>query len=123
MRFPATTLGSFRVPKFLEGPGVLRFYGYSQIPDTPPPPEPGADVVRKEQREALEQMLLQHIFYDETEGNSNHRSRGRLFENKINQVDLRPTLIRNWANEVLQGENPFPKEGEGLNISHFWPES
>jgi hypothetical protein len=51
-----------RVPKLLEGPEVLEFHGYSQIPDTPPPPEPGVDVVQKEQREALEQMLLRGIF-------------------------------------------------------------
>jgi aminoglycoside phosphotransferase (APT) family kinase protein len=112
-----------RVPKLLEGPEVLEFHGYSQIPDTPPPPEPGADAVQKEQREALEQMLLRRIFYDETGGNSKLRSRERLFENKTNQVDFRPTIIRNWANEVLQGEDPFPKEGDGLNVSHFWPEN
>jgi aminoglycoside phosphotransferase (APT) family kinase protein len=111
-----------RVPKLLEGPEVLVFHGYPQIPDTPPPPEPGADVVQKEQREALEQMLLRRIFYDEIGGNSKHRSRERLFENKINQVDFRPTLVRDWANKVLQGEDPFPKEGEGLDISRFWPE-
>ncbi|KAI0280955.1 hypothetical protein BGY98DRAFT_961531 [Russula aff. rugulosa BPL654] len=111
-----------RVPKLLEGPEVLVFHGYSQIPDTPPPPEPGADVVQKEQREALEQMLLRRIFYDEIGGKSKHRSRERLFENKINQVDFRPTLVRDWANKVLQGEDPFPKEGEGLDISRFWPE-
>jgi len=111
-----------RVPKLLEGPEVLEFHGYSQIPDKPPPPEPGADDVQKEQREALEQMLLRRIFYDESGGNFKHRSRERLFENKINQVDFRPTLVRNWANKVLQGDDPFPKEGEGLNISLFWPE-
>jgi hypothetical protein len=111
-----------RVPKLLEGPEVLEFHGYSQIPDTPPPPEPGAGAVQKEQREALEQMLLRRIFYDETGGNSKHRSRERLFENKINQVDFRPTIVRDWANKVLQGEDPFPKGGEGFDISHFWPE-
>ena len=111
-----------RIPKLLEGPEVLEFHDYTQIPDTPPPPEPGADVVQKEQREVLEQMLLRRNFYDETGGNSKHRSCERLFENKINQVDFRPTLVRDWANKVLQGEDPFPKEGEGLDISHFWPE-
>ena len=111
-----------RVPKLLEGPEVLELHGYSQIPDTPPPPEPGADAAQKDQRETLEQMLLRRIFYDEIGGNSKHRSRERLFENKINQVDTRSTLVRDWANKVLQGEDPFPKEGEGLDISRFWPE-
>ena len=111
-----------RVPKLLEGPEVLEFHSYSQIPDTPPPPEPGANAVQKEQRGALEQMLLRRIFYDETGGDSKHRSRERLFENKINQVDFRPTIVKDWVNKVLQGEDPFPKGGEGFDVSHFWPE-
>jgi hypothetical protein len=67
-------------------------------------------------------MLLRRIFHDETGGNFEHRSRERLFENKINQVDFRPTIVRDWANKVPQGDEPFPKGEEGFDISHFWPE-
>ena len=111
-----------RVPRLLQGPEVLEFQCNSQIPDTPPPPEPGAEDIEMEDREILEQMLLRRVFYNETGGDSKHRSRERLFENKIDQVEMRARSIRNWANEVPQGEDLFPKEGEGFNIIHFWPE-
>jgi len=111
-----------RVPILLEGLEVLESRGYSQIPDIASSLEPGADVVQKEQREALEQMLLRRIFFDEIGGNPNHRSCERLFENKMNQVDLRPTLVRDWASKALLSGDLFPKKGEGLDLSHFWPE-
>jgi hypothetical protein len=53
-------------------------------------------------------------------GRPERRSRERLFENKINQVDFRPTLVRDWANKVLQGEKPFREEE--WDMFYFWLE-
>jgi hypothetical protein len=39
----------------------------------------------------------------------------------MQQVDLRPTAVRNWANGVLQGADPFPSKMEGG--PYFWPEN
>jgi hypothetical protein len=110
------------VPKLLEGLEVLESRGYSQILYIALSLESGADVVQKEQREALEQMLLRRIFFEWIGGNPDHRSCERLFENKMNQVDFRLTLVRDWASKALQGGDPFPKKGKGLDLSHFWPE-
>jgi len=107
-----------RVPQLLEGPEVD---DGSPIPDVAPRPEEGADEFHTELRERLEQMLLRHIFYDEMGGKPKHGSRERLFENKMQQVDLRPTGVRNWANGVLQGADPFPTKMEG--DPYFWPEN
>jgi aminoglycoside phosphotransferase (APT) family kinase protein len=107
-----------RVPQLLEGPEVD---DGSPIPDVAPPPEEGADEFHTELRERHEQMLLRRIFYDEMGGKPKHGSRERLFENKMQQVDFRPTAVRNWANGVLQGADPFPTKMEG--DPYFWPEN
>jgi aminoglycoside phosphotransferase (APT) family kinase protein len=90
-----------RVPQLLEGPEVE---DGSPIPDAGPAPEEGADEFHKELRERFEQMLLRRIFYDEMGGKPENGSRERLFENKMQQVDVRPTAVRNWANGVIHGE-------------------
>jgi aminoglycoside phosphotransferase (APT) family kinase protein len=90
-----------RVPQLLEeGPEVIGDDG-SPIPDAASPPEEGADGFHRELRERFEQMLLRRIFYDEMGGEPERGSRERLFENKMQQVDVRPTAVRNWANGVL----------------------
>jgi len=48
----------------------------------------------------LEGMLLQRIFYDEAGGKRG--SRERLFEDRMQKVDMRPTAIRNWVNGVMR---------------------
>jgi aminoglycoside phosphotransferase (APT) family kinase protein len=107
-----------RVPQLLEGPEVD---DGSPIPDVASPPEEGADDFHTELRERHEQMLLRRIFYEEMGGKPKHGSRERLFENKMQQVDLRPTAVRNWANGVLQGADPFPAKMDG--DPYFWPEN
>ncbi|KAF8473663.1 phosphotransferase enzyme family-domain-containing protein [Russula ochroleuca] len=87
-----------RVPQLLEGPEVE---DGAPIPDAAPPSEEGADEFHKELRERHEQMLLRRIYYDEMGGKPEHGSRERLFENKLQQVDVRPTAVRNWANGIL----------------------
>jgi hypothetical protein len=89
-----------RVPQLLEGPEVE---DGSPIPDAAPAPGAGgaADEFHKELRERHEQMLLRRIYYEEMGGKPNHGSRERLFESKLQQVDVRPTVVRNWANGVL----------------------
>ena len=89
-----------RVPQLLEGPEVE---DGSPIPDAAPAPGAGgaADEFHRELRERHEQMLLRRIYYEEMGGRPKHGSRERLFESKLQQVDVRPTAVRNWANGVL----------------------
>jgi aminoglycoside phosphotransferase (APT) family kinase protein len=87
-----------RVPQLLEGPEVE---DGSPIPDSAPPLEEGADEFHKELRERHEQMLLRRIFCEEMGDRPEDGSRERLFENKMQQVDVRPTAVRNWANGIL----------------------
>ena len=92
-----------RVPQLLEGPEVE---DGSPIPDAAPATEMGgggADELHKELRERHEQMLLRRIYCDEMGGGHTHASgsRERLFESKLQQVDVRPTAVINWANGVL----------------------
>ena len=107
-----------RVPQLLEGPEVD---DGSPIPAAAPPPDKAADEFHKDLRDKLEQMLLRGVFYEELGGKPEHGSRERLLENKVYQAELRPTAIRNWANEVQQGSNPFPTKTEG--DLYFWPEN
>ncbi len=106
-----------RVPQLFEGP---------EVDDSSPMPEPdseeGTSEFHTELRERFEHMLLRRVFHDEMGGQPEHGSRERLFENKIQQVDLRPTAVRNWANGVLQGKDPFPTKMDGPGIPYFWPE-
>ncbi|KAI0247102.1 phosphotransferase enzyme family-domain-containing protein [Lactifluus subvellereus] len=106
-----------RVPQLLDGPEVD---DGSPIPAAAPPPDKGADDFHKELRDRLEQMLLRGVFYEELGGKPEHGSRERLFENKMYQAEVRPTGVRNWANKVQQGSDPFPTKTEGN--PYFWPE-
>src|SRR6266446_4210519 len=80
-----------RVPQLFEGP---------EVDDSSPMPEPdseeGTSEFHTELRERFEHMLLRRVFHDEMGGQPEHGSRERWFENKIQQVDLRPTAVRNW---------------------------
>ena len=92
-----------RVPQLLEGPEVE---DGSPIPDSAPPLEEGAVEFHKELRERHEQMLLRRIYCDDSEMGGRPEdasgSRERLFENKMQQVDVRPMAVRNWANGILR---------------------
>jgi hypothetical protein len=65
-------------------------------------------------------MLLRRIFYEEVGGKPDHGSRERLFENKIQQVEVWPTVVRDWVNRVQEGLDPFRTKTEADVF--FWPE-
>jgi hypothetical protein len=106
-----------QVPQLMDGPEVG---DGSPIPAAAPPPDEDADDFHKELRDRLEQMLLRRIFNGELGGKPEHRSRERLFENKIYQAEVRPIVVRSWANRVKQGSDPFPIKTE-VDL-YFWPE-
>ncbi len=92
------------------------------MPDVAPDSEESTSKFHAELRERFEHMLLRHVSHDEMGGQPEHGSHERLSENKMQQVDLRPTAVRNWANGVLQGKDPFPIKRDGPGIPYFWPE-
>ena len=108
-----------QVPQLLDGPEVD---AGSPIPvaQPPPPPDKAAGDFHKELRDHVEQMLLRRIFFDGLGGKPDYGSRERLFENKVYQAEVRPTIVRNWANRVQEGLDPFPAKTEA-NL-YFWPE-
>jgi len=105
-----------RVPQLLDGPEVD---DGSPIPVVPPPPDESASDIDKESRDRLETMLLRRIFYEEVGGKPDHGSRERLFEIKVQQVELWPTIVRNWVNRVQEGLDPFPTKIDANTF--FWP--
>ena len=108
-----------QVPQLLDGPEVD---AGSPIPvaQPPPPPDKAAGDFHKELRDHVEQMLLRRMFFDGLGGKPDYGSRERLFENKVYQAEVRPTIVRNWANRVQEGLDPFPAKTEA-NL-YFWPE-
>ncbi|KAI0260085.1 phosphotransferase enzyme family-domain-containing protein [Gloeopeniophorella convolvens] len=107
-----------RVPQLLDGPD---FDDGTPIPETAPPPDDKEeDEFRRERRDRIEQMLLRDVFYRELGGRPQGGTRERLFENKINQVEMRPSVVTRWAKGVIEGAEPFPTRGEGDFF--FWPE-
>ena len=105
-----------RVPQLLDGPEVD---DGSPIPVVPPPPDESTSEFDKEPRDRLEQMLLRRIIYEEVGGKPDHGSQERLFEVKVQQVELWPTPVRKWVNRVQEGLDPFPTEMEANYF--FWP--
>jgi hypothetical protein len=105
-----------RFPQLLDGPEVD---DGSPIPVVPPPPDESASDFDKESRDRLEKMLLRRIFYEEVGGKPDHGSRERLFEIKVQQVEIRPTIVSSWVNKVQEGLDPIPTKIEANTF--FWP--
>jgi hypothetical protein len=64
--------------------------------------------------------LLRRIFYDEMGGRPERRSHERFLENKMVEVDIRPTHVKDWEIKVSQGEKLFREEE--WDMLYFWPE-